>query len=210
MIDLYTWSTPNGRKISIMLEELGLEYKVYPINITKNEQYSTDFLKLSPNNKIPAIYDRENKISLMESGTILLYLAEKYNKFFPKGLNEKYKYMEWLSFQIASQGPMLGQAHHFLKFNKGKSIYAEKRYKEEAERLYQVINKRLNHYNYLGGSEFSIVDIATWPWIARFEWHQVDITKYEKVCDWYNLISARNVVKKGYDIPKIGALIPKI
>ena len=141
-----------------------------------------------------------------------------YNKAsaYSKKLNSDYnkdtflKCIEWLNFQTASQGPMLGQAHHFLKFNKGKSIYAEKRYKEEAERLYQVINKRLNHYNYLGGSEFSIVDIATWPWIARFEWHQVDITKYEKVCDWYNLISARNAVKKGYDIPKIGALIPKI
>ena len=210
MIDLYTWSTPNGRKISIMLEELGLEYKVYPINITKNEQYSTDFLKLSPNNKIPAIYDRENKISLMESGTILLYLAEKYNKFFPKGLNEKYKYMEWLSFQIASQGPMLGQAHHFLKFNKGKSEYSEERYHKEAERIYNVMNNQLKKSKYLAGNEYTIADIAAWPWVARFEWHQIDIKKYEYVAGWYTNISNREAVQKGYDIPSISASIPKI
>ena len=143
MIDLYTWSTPNGRKISILLEELKINYKVISINIMKNEQFSESFLKISPNNKIPAIVDKENNITLMESGAIMLYLGEKYNKFLPNNSINKFKCIEWLSFQIGSQGPMLGQAHHFLKFNKGKSSYAEERYHNEAERLYKVMNNHL-------------------------------------------------------------------
>ena len=154
MIDLYTWPTPNGRKISILLEELKIEYKTFPINITKNEQFSEYYLKLSPNNKIPAIFDHENNMSLMESGAIMIYLAEKYNKFLPTNYNERYKCLEWLSFQTGSQGPMLGQAHHFLKFNKGKSEYSEDRYKTEADRLYKVMNKQLSENKYLAGEEF--------------------------------------------------------
>ena len=210
MIDLYTWSTPNGRKISILLEELELNYKVIPINIMKNEQFGEDFLKISPNNKIPAIVDHENSISLMESGAIMLYLAEKYEKFLPSDAINRFKCIEWLSFQTGSQGPMLGQAHHFLKFNNGKSAYAEERYHKEAERLYKVMNTQLKKTKYLAGDTYTIADIATWPWIARFEWHQVDIKKYTYVADWYTNISSREAVQKGYDVPSIGASIPKV
>ncbi len=210
MIDLYTWPTPNGRKISILLEELELEYNVIPINITKNQQYTEEFLKISPNNKIPAIFDHENNISLMESGAIMLYLAEKYKKFIPDTNLERNKCIEWLNFQTGSLGPMLGQAHHFLKFNRGKSEYAEKRYHDEAERLYKVTDLQLKKNKYLAGDEYSIADIATWPWIARFEWHEVDIKKYEHVTNWYTNISSREAVKKGYDLPSIGAIIPKV
>ena len=210
MIDLYTWSTPNGRKISIMLEELGLEYTVKPINIIKNEQFSDSFLKISPNNKIPAIIDHDNDTTLMESGAILLYLANKYKKFLPHSIDDRNKCIEWLFFQAASQGPMLGQAHHFLKFNKGKSEYAENRYKKEAERLYEVMDKRLSVSDYLGGNEYSIADISSWPWVARFDWHQIEITKFQHVSRWYKQISQRSAVLKGYDIPEIGAKIPTI
>lgn len=210
MIDLYTWSTPNGRKISIMLEELGLEYTVKPINIIKDEQFSDSFLKISPNNKIPAIIDHDNDTTLMESGAILLYLANKYKKFLPHSIDDRNKCIEWLFFQAASQGPMLGQAHHFLKFNKGKSEYAENRYKKEAERLYEVMDKRLSVSDYLGGNEYSIADISSWPWVARFDWHQIEITKFQNVSRWYKQISQRSAVLKGYDIPEIGAKIPTI
>ena len=210
MIDLYTWATPNGRKISIMLEELGLEYKVIPINIIKNEQFSDNFLKISPNNKIPAIIDHDSDTTLMESGAILLYLANKYKKLLPNNDVDRNKCIEWLFFQAASQGPMLGQAHHFLKFNKGKSEYAENRYKDEAERLYKVMDKRLSVSNYLGGDEYSIADISSWPWIARFDWHQIEITKFQHISRWYKQISQRSAVLKGYDVPEIGAKIPTI
>ena len=210
MIDLYTWSTPNGRKVSIMLEELELKYNVIPINIMKNEQFSDEFLKISPNNKIPAIIDQDNGSTLMESGAILLYLADKYKKFLPNSVEGRNKCIEWLFFQAASQGPMLGQAHHFLKFNKGKSEYAENRYKDEADRLYKVMDKRLSISNYLGGDEYSIADISSWPWVARFEWHQVEITKFQHVSRWYKQISLRNAVLRGYDVPSIGAKIPII
>ncbi len=210
MIDLYTWSTPNGRKISILLEELLVDYKVIPININKNEQFSADFLKISPNNKIPAILDHENNISIMESGSIMLYLAEKYKNFLPENNQERYACLQWLNFQTASLGPMLGQAHHFLKFNKGKSEYAEKRYHKEAERLYKVMNTKLKNNKYLAGVNYTLADIATWPWVARFEWHKIDIVRYEYVADWFRKIASRDAVKKGYDIPSIGANIPKI
>ena len=210
MIDLYTWSTPNGRKISILLEELKIDYKVISINIMKNEQFSESFLKISPNNKIPAIVDKEKNLTLMESGAIMLYLAEKYNKFLPNDSINKFKCIEWLSFQTGSQGPMLGQAHHFLKFNKGKSSYAEERYHNEAERLYKVMNNQLMKNKYLAGEEYTIADIAAWPWVARFEWHQIDLKKYEYVATWYTNISSREAVQKGYDVPAIGASIPKV
>ena len=210
MIDLYTWSTPNGRKISILLEELKVKYKVFPINIMKDEQFNENFLKISPNNKIPAILDNENNISMMESGAIMLYLAEKYKKFLPTTFEQRFKCIEWLNFQTASQGPMLGQAHHFLKFNKGKSEYSEERYYKEAERIYNVMNTQLKQSKYLAGDEYTIADIAAWPWVARFEWHQINIKKYEYIADWYTNISNREEVQKGYDVPSIGAPIPKI
>ena len=210
MIDLYTWSTPNGRKISILLEELKVKYKIFPINIMKDEQFNKNFLKISPNNKIPAVLDNENNISIMESGAIMLYLSEKYKKFLPTKFYHRFKCIEWLNFQTASQGPMLGQAHHFLKFNKGKSEYSEQRYHKEAERLYNVMNAKLKKSKYLAGDDYTIADIAAWPWVARYEWHQINIKKYKYVASWYTNISNREAVQKGYDIPSNGASIPKI
>ena len=200
MIDLYTWSTPNGRKVSIMLEECGLEYRVHPINIGKGEQFSPDFLKLAPNNKIPAIVDNENGFSLFESGAILMYLAEKTAKFWTQDFDAKWRAMEWLMWQMGGVGPMLGQAHHFIKNNKGVSEYSEKRYFNESKRLYGVLDRRLADKEYIAG-EYSIADIATWPWISRFEWHTVDMNEFPNVVRWYKSIAARPAVEKGYHIP---------
>ncbi len=208
MINLYTWSTPNGRKISIMLEECNLEYKVIPINIAKDEQFDSNFLEISPNNKIPAILDSDNKITMMESGAILLYLSEKTGKFMPKNDEERWKRDEWLMFQMASVGPMLGQVHHFLKFNAGKSIYAEDRYSNEALRIYGVLENQLNKNEYVAGNDYSIADIAIWPWISRFEWQKIDLKKFPKILEWYKKIALRDAVIKGYDVPSTGAEIP--
>ena len=172
MIDLYTWSTPNGRKISIMLEECKLKYNLKPINIIKNEQFDSNFLDISPNNKIPAIVDHDNGVSMMESGAILMYLSEKTGAFLPESNEERWKRDEWLMFQMASLGPMLGQVHHFVKFNSGKSIYAEERYTGEAIRIYKVLEKRLNNSEYVAGKSYGIADISIWPWISRFEWQK--------------------------------------
>ena len=196
MIDLYTWTTPNGRKISIMLEELGLAYNVYPVDITKGEQHAPEFLKISPNNKIPAIVDHETGVAMMQSGAILLYLAEKTARFMPTEAESRRQAMEWLMWQMGDLGPMLGQAHHFLKFNKGKAPYAEERYHKEALRLYGVLDKRLADHEYMAG-EYSVADIATWPWISRFEWHQVDINRFPNVTRWYRAIAARPAVQRG-------------
>ena len=208
MIDLYTWSTPNGRKISIMLEECGIEYKVKPINITKEEQFDPAFLKISPNNKIPAILDHDNGITMMESGAILLYLSEKTGKFSPKNDEERAKRDEWLMFQMASVGPMLGQVHHFVKFNAGKSIYAEDRYSNEALRIYGVLENQLNKNEYVAGNDYGIADMAIWPWISRFEWQKINLNNFPKMLDWYKKIALREAVIKGYDIPGTGAEIP--
>jgi len=201
MIDLYTWSTPNGRKVSIMLEECGLEYKVHPINISLDEQHHPDFLAIGPNNRIPAIVDTDNGFSLMESGAILMYLAEKTDKFWPQDFETKWRTVEWLMWQMGGVGPMIGQAHHFLKNNKGVSEYSEKRYHDEAERLYGVLDGRLEENEYMAGAEYTIADIATWPWISRFEWHQVDMNEFPNVVRWYKAIAARPAVEKGYHIP---------
>ena len=192
MIDLYTWSTPNGRKISIMLEECNLQYSVKPINITKDEQFDKEFIKLSPNNKIPAIYDHETKISMMESGAILIYLSEKTKMFLPKSREETCIRDEWLMFQMASLGPMLGQVHHFTKFNKGKAPYAEERYYKEALRLYGVLDKRLEVSRYIAGDDYGITDIASWPWISRFEWQNIDLNKFSSVLRWYKEVASRD------------------
>ncbi|MGU9958110.1 MAG: glutathione S-transferase family protein [Arenicellales bacterium WSBS_2016_MAG_OTU3] len=207
MIDLYTWSTPNGRKVSILLEELGLEYKVHPINITQDEQFHPDFLKLSPNNKIPAIVDHDNGMSLMESAAIMYYLGEKTGQLIPKAPDKRWQMMEWLMLQMGGVGPMLGQTHHFIRFNPGKSEYAERRFLDEANRLYGVLDDRLAENEFLAG-EYSIADIATWPWISRFEWQTIDLNEYENVKRWYLQIAERKAVKKGYDIPAIGQEIP--
>jgi GST-like protein len=201
MIDLYTWSTPNGRKVSIMLEECGLKYNTTAINIGKGEQFDPDFLKIAPNNRIPAIVDHDNDMALMESGAILMYLAEKTGKFWPQDFEPKWRTIEWLMWQMGGVGPMIGQAHHFIKNNKGVSEYAEERYLKEANRLYGVLNKRLADNEYMAGSEYTIADIATWPWISRFEWHTVDMNEYPHVVRWYKAIAARPAVEKGYHVP---------
>jgi GST-like protein len=206
MIDLYTWTTPNGRKVSIALEEMGLEYEVHSINITKDDQLAPDFLKISPNNKIPAIVDRDNGLSLMESGAILLYLAQKTGKFMPTG-DDYWKAMEWLMWQMGGFGPMLGQVHHFVKYNAGKSVYAEERYSAEARRLYKVLNTQLEGRDFIAG-DYSIVDMATWPWASRFDWQQIDLADFPNVRDWYVRIAERPAVQKGYQVPKYVTDVP--
>jgi GST-like protein len=206
MIDLYTWPTPNGRKVSIMLEEVGLPYRATAIDIRAGEQFKPEFLGLSPNNKIPAIVDRDTGISLMESGAILLYLADKTGRLRAGGKNG-WQDVEWLMMQMGSVGPMLGQAHHFLKFNRGRSEYAEQRYGAEARRIYGVLDRRLREAQYLAG-EYSIADIATWPWIARYEWQGVDFENYPNLKRWYLEIAVRPAVQRGYDVPSHVAPIP--
>jgi len=200
MIDLYTWSTPNGRKVSIMLEECGLAYAAHAINITKDEQFKPEFLKISPNNRIPAIIDRDNGRSLFESGAILLYLAEKTGKFWPTEAARHWQTVEWLMWQMGGIGPMIGQVHHFVRNNKGKAPYAEDRYLKETHRLYGVLDKRLAQEAYVAG-EYSIADMAIWPWVSRFEWHTVDLNRYANVARWYKAIAARPAVARGYDVP---------
>jgi GSH-dependent disulfide-bond oxidoreductase len=168
MIELYTWSTPNGQKVSIMLEEVGLPYRVHPIDIGKGHQFHPDFLAISPNNKIPTIVDTDNRLRLMESGAILLYLAEKTGKLWPQNFPTKWRVVEWLMWQMGGPGPFLGQVHHFVKFNPGKSAYAEERYTKEARRLWSVLDRRLAEHEYVA-DDYSIADIAIWPWISRFE-----------------------------------------
>ena len=200
MIDLYTWSTPNGRKASIMLEECGLEYTTHPIDIAKGEQFKPEFLAISPNNRIPAIVDRGANRALFESGAILMYLAEKTGKFWPKDEDTRWRTVEWLMWQMGGVGPMIGQVHHFLRNAKDKAPYAEERYIKEAHRLYGVLVRRLAEAEYMAGP-YTIADIATWPWISRFEWHAVDITSYRHVTRWYKAIAARPAVARGYDVP---------
>ena len=197
MFDLYTFPTPNGRKASIALEEFGVEYETHVINITKDEQFAPDFLKISPNNKIPALVDRDTGRALMESGAILIYLADKYERFWGE---DRYVTLEWLMLQMGGVGPMLGQVHHFLKFNAGKAPYAEERYGAEARRLYGVLDQRLAANEYLAG-EYSIADMATWPWISRYEWHPIDWSDYPHLKRWYLEIAARPAVQRGYDVP---------
>jgi GST-like protein len=207
MIDLYTWTTPNGRKVSIALEELGLPYKAHPIDISKDEQFAPAFLKISPNNRIPAIVDNDNGMSLFESGAILIYLADKTGKLMPKDGEGRYRTIEWLMWQMGGVGPMLGQVHHFVKYNKGKSAYAEERYSKEAQRLYGVLDRRLEGREFLAG-DYSIADIATWPWISRFEWQEIDLAKFPNVKRWYTAIANRPAVQRGYKVPKDVGEIP--
>ncbi|MCI5106849.1 MAG: glutathione S-transferase N-terminal domain-containing protein [Pseudomonadales bacterium] len=200
-IDLYTWSTPNGRKVSIMLEELELPYRVIPIDIIKGDQFQEEFLRISPNNKIPAIVDHDSGTSLMESGAILMYLANKTGKLMAPGGEAYWQQLQWLMWQMGGLGPMAGQAHHFLKFNPGKSDYAAKRYGDETKRLYGVLEKQLEGREYIAG-DYSIADISSWPWISRFEWQQIAITDYPNVCDWYKRVASRPAVQRGYAVPE--------
>ncbi len=207
MIDFYTWTTPNGRKVSILLEELGLDYTVHPINIGADDQKTPEFQKISANNKIPAIIDHDTGVSLMESGAILVYLAEKHNQFLPSDSIGRAAVMEWLMWQMAGLGPMLGQAHHFLHFHPGKSDYAELRFKNEVARLYGVLDKRLGGRDYIC-DEYSIADIACWPWISRYEWQQINLAEYPNIRAWYKRLLARDAVKRGYHVPKKVSEIP--
>lgn len=210
MIDLYTWTTPNGRKVSILLEELGVPYTVHSIDISKDEQFATDFLKIAPNNRIPAIVDKETGIHMMETGAIMMYLADKYKKFHCEG-HEYWRMVEWLMWQMGGLGPMLGQAHHFVKYNKGKSEYAERRYAAEAQRLYTVLNTRLEGRDFIAGQDrgtYSIADMACWPWVSRFEWHEVDLNAFPNIRDWYLRIAARPAVQAGYSVPKFTTDVP--
>ena len=204
MIDLYTWATPNGRKVSIALEEMGLDYRVHPVNIGADEQFAPDFLKISPNNKIPAIVDHETGRAMMESGAILLYLAGRTGSF--QG-PDRWTTLEWLMLQMGGVGPMLGQAHHFLRFNPGKAPYAETRYGTEAARLYGVLDRRLQEREWLA-DEYSIADMATWPWISRYEWQGIDWSDFPNLKRWYLAIAAREAVQRGYDVPATGQPIP--
>ena len=201
MIDLYTWTTPNGRKVSIALEELGLPYTVHAVNIGEDEQFAPDFLKIAPNNKIPAIVDNDNGTAMMESGAILLYLAKKTGKLLPSDEKARWSAIEWLMWQMGGVGPMCGQVHHFVRFNQGKSAYAEERFLKEAKRLYGVMDKRLADHEFLAG-EYSVADIATWPWISRFEWQTIDLDDFPNVKRWYTDIANRPAVQRGYDVPK--------
>ena len=207
MIDLYTWTTPNGRKVSIMLEELGVDYTAHSIDISKDEQFNPDFLKIAPNNRIPAIVDHDTGIQMMETGAIMLYLAEKYGKFLPTDEKGRWAAIEWLMWQMGGVGPMLGQVHHFVKYNPGKSEYAEERYSKEARRLYGVLDRRLEGREFIVG-EYTITDMATFPWIARYDWQQIDLNKFPNVRDWYVRIAERPAVQRGYQIPKYMTDIP--
>lgn len=207
MIDLYTWTTPNGRKVSIALEELGLPYRAHAVDITRDEQFAPDFLRISPNNRIPAIVDRENGTALMESGAILIYLADKTGRLMPREGEARYRVIEWVMWQMAGLGPMLGQAHHFLRAKKGASPYAEERYASEAKRLYGVLDRRLAGRDHVAG-DYSIADIAIWPWISRYEWHQVDLSAFPNVRRWYEALAARPAVQRGYQVPKDAGPIP--
>lgn len=207
MIKLYTWTTPNGRKISIALEELGLPYEVIPIDIGRDEQFDPAFLAISPNNKIPAIVDGE--VSLMESGAILLYLAEKTGQLLPPRDTRAYwDVVQWLLWQVAGFGPMLGQAHHFLKFNRGRSTYAEQRYHTEAMRLYSVLDKRLENREFVVGDQLSVADIAIWPWASRFEYQQIQFGDYPNVRRWYIALAARPAFQRGYRQPRDTGPVP--
>lgn len=201
MIDLWTWSTPNGRKVSIMLEELGLPYHTHAVDITRGEQHAPAFEEVSPNHKIPAIHDHETGMSLMESGAILVYLAEKTGNFLPSDLEGRHRVMEWLMWQMGGFGPFLGQVHHFVKFHPGQAPYAEARFHKEAQRLYGVLDKRLAGRDYVAG-DYSIADIAIWPWASRFEWQQIDLGDYPNVKRWYVEIARRPAVERGYHCPK--------
>ena len=207
MLKFYSWTTPNGRKISIALEEMGIAYQAIPIDIKKGDQFTPEFLAIRPNNKIPVIVD-EDGTTIFESGAILLYLAEKSGKFMPQsGSADYWQVMQWLMWQKAGFGPMLGQAHHFLHFNKGKSDYAEARFSKEANRLYRVLNTHLEGRSYIGEA-LSIADFAIWPWVSRFEFQQIDLKNFPAVHDWYLSLAERPGFIRGYAQPMDSGPIP--
>ena len=207
MIELYTAGTPNGWKVSMTLEEMEIPYVVKLVDLVKGEQRTPEFLKISPNGRIPAIIDTDTGVSIFESGAIMMYLAEKEGKLLPKDFKKRTKVIEWLMWQKAGIGPMLGQAHHFLHYNKGKAPYAEERYKKEALRLYGVLEKQLSVSEFVVG-EYSIADIAIWPWISRYEWQEINLSEFPNIRLWYQKILSRDAVQKGYHIPNFVSEIP--
>ena len=206
MIELLTANTPNGKKISIMLEEIKFKYKVTKINIYKDEQFKPEFIKISPFKKIPVIIDHENNKSLFESGAILIYLGEKSEKFYNK--EERTTINQWLMGQMAYVGPLLGQHHQFHHYNPGKSEFGEQRYFKIAKQIYKDLDERLSEVKFLAGENYTIADIATFPWIARHEWHDIGLKKFINLKRWYEEIAKRDAVQKGYDLLKNGELIP--
>ncbi len=205
MIDLYTWTTQNGRKVSIMLEELGLEYRVHPIDIGAGEQHAPEFVAISPNSKIPAIVDHEapdgEPLTMFESGAILIYLAEKCGRLLPTAFRPRLETLQWLMFQMGNVGPFFGQAHHFRRFAPERVPYAIERYTKETRRLYGVMDKHLTTAEYLAAGEYTIADVATFPWAARHPWQGVDLAEFPNVKRWYDAIWERPAVQKGYDVP---------
>ena len=208
MIDLYTWFTPNGRKISIMLEEIGLDYEVHAINIGKGEQHDPKFLEISPNNKIPAILDRENGLKLMESGAILQYLAKKSGQLMPEEDSEYWNMQQWLMFQKASVGPMFGQVHTFVKYGESKNQEASERYLKECQRLYGVMNKHLEDKEYFVANTYTIVDIAIFPWVGRHDWQTINLNDYPNVAEWYVNLTKRPAVQRGWKVPENDQQLP--
>ena len=207
MIELLTADTPNGKKISIMLEEVEFDYKIKKINIYKAEQFKPEVKKISPFSKIPVIIDHDNNKSLFESGAILIYLGEKSGKFYDKA--QRTIINQWLMGQMAYVGPMLGQHHQFHHYNPGKSEFGEKRYFKIAEQIYKDLDARLSVSKFLAGKNYTIADIATFPWLARHEWHDIGLKRFINLTRWYEEISQRKAVQKGYDFLKKGEIIPK-
>lgn len=200
MIDFYTWITPNGLKISIALEEFGLPYQTHAIDITRGEQFSADYLVVNPGGKIPAIVDRETGITLTESGAILLYLAEKTGLFLPRDGASRHHAIEWLMWQMGGFGPTLGHAHYFLTYNEGRAPFAEELFRKDTARLYETLDTRLKDRDYLAG-DYSIADMAVWPWVSRFVRHKIDLNDFPNVRRWYLQLAARPQVRRGYEVP---------
>ncbi len=207
MIELFSSDTPNGKKISIMLEEIGHEYKLTKVDINNKEQFNPEFIKISPFSKIPVIIDHDNNESIFESGAILIYLSEKSGKFYDK--EDRLKINQWLMAQMGTVGPMIGQHHQFHHYNPGKSEFGEERYFKITKRIYQELNDRLKVSKFLAGEKYTIADIATWPWIARHEWHDIGLKNYNNLSRWYLEIASRDAVIKGYDLLKNGSKIPR-
>lgn len=209
MLDFYTWFTPNGRKVALLLEETGLEYNTVPINIGKDEQFAPDFLKIAPNNRIPAIVDHDNNdFSLMETGAIMMYLAEKTGQFLETTDRDKYwRTIEWLMWQMGGVGPMFGQVHHFTKYNPGKAPYAQERYEKEARRLYGVLDRRLEGREFIV-DDYSIADMAVWPWTARHNWQEIDLNDFPNVRRWYMTILERPAAKRAWNVPENDQPLP--
>jgi len=208
VIELFTADTPNGKKISIMLEEIGYEYKVTKVDLDNKDQFKPEFIKISPFSKIPVIIDHNNNESVFESGAILMYLGEKSEKFYDK--EDRLKINQWLMAQMGTIGPMIGQHHQFHHYNPGKSEFGEERYFKITKRIYQELENRLKDSKFLAGEKYTIADIATWPWLARHEWHDIGLKDYKNLSRWYLEISNRDAVIKGYDLSNNGSQIPKL